>query len=214
MPIQKRDLIPLAIVLCSWLIALLSYSSLQALVPTSWDAAGNVTHVGPKAVHAFLYPGIILLLYLLLQYLPVLDPRPKSIIRFPHLFGMKLALLSFFLALHLLFLNSVHGLFPVPMSVAIPALIAVLLFYIGAIIKEVKRNFFIGIRTPWTLSSDQVWEKTHRAGSITLRINALAFLLVIPYPGYFLAIILLPTLANVLFLAAYSFILYRRLRRR
>ena len=53
----------------------------------------------------------------------------------------------------------------------IPAF-AVLLFYIGILIKHAKRNWFIGIRTPWTLSSDKVWDKTHALGGKLFQVSA------------------------------------------
>ena len=91
----------------------------------------------------------------------------------------------------------------------IPA-IAVLLFYIGLLLKQAKRNWFIGIRTPWTLSSDIVWQKTHQLGSRLFKLLALLILLGLFFPKYLLWFILLPIIIVVLYLIIYSYLEYQK----
>ncbi|MBI4149600.1 SdpI family protein [Candidatus Woesearchaeota archaeon] len=204
MPIQKRELIPLALVLLSWAIAALAYW----LVPTRIPVASQ------NNVLIFLLPGIVLVVYLLFQYLPVLEVHAKNIVRFPHLFGVKTAVVLFLFLVYIITLPSAFGLQSPFMRDAILVLVAALLFYLGTVIKEIRRNFFIGIRTPWTLSSDKVWERTHKLGSVTIRLNAACFLLALPYAQYFIWIILVPTIINIAVLFIYSFMVYRKIHRR
>jgi uncharacterized membrane protein len=78
-------------------------------------------------------------------------------------------------------------------------------------LRQAKRNFFIGIRTPWTLSSDRVWEETHRLGAVLFMISgALAFI-----GGLFggttaFWLMFIPIMGSTLFLLVYSYVLYRR----
>ncbi|MCK5282949.1 MAG: SdpI family protein [Nanoarchaeota archaeon] len=91
----------------------------------------------------------------------------------------------------------------------IPA-IAILFYYMGHILKFIKKNFFIGIRTPWTLSSDDVWNKTHKLGSMTFKMNAiiLLFALISPVIGFWIFII--SVLVNVVFLITYSYYIWKK----
>jgi uncharacterized membrane protein len=88
--------------------------------------------------------------------------------------------------------------------------LAAMFYYLGSIMSRIRRNFFFGIRTPWTVTSDRVWGKTHELGSFTFRLNAVIMLLGILFPAYFIAIIIVPILANVLGLVAYSYIEYKK----
>jgi len=92
----------------------------------------------------------------------------------------------------------------------IPSL-AILLYYFGWIMQYSKRNFFIGIKTPWTLSDDRVWKNTHRIGSITLRINAALLLLALLFPSAIIMIFTLPIILNFIFFWAFSYWEYQRL---
>jgi uncharacterized membrane protein len=96
------------------------------------------------------------------------------------------------------------------MSAAMLPFLGILFIFIGYLLRQAKRNFFIGIRTPWTLSSDMVWDKTHQLGSILFMVSgALAF--VGSFLGGMMAFWLLfvPLMGSTLFLVIYSYVLYR-----
>jgi uncharacterized membrane protein len=97
------------------------------------------------------------------------------------------------------------------MSQAMLPALGILFFFVGYMMRRAKRNFFIGIRTPWTLSSDRVWDETHRLGSLLFMISGvLAFL------GSFLGgmiafwFLFVPLIGSTLFTLVYSYILYQR----
>jgi uncharacterized membrane protein len=97
------------------------------------------------------------------------------------------------------------------MSSAMLPAIGLLFIFIGFLMRRAKRNFFIGIRTPWTLSSDSVWNETHRVGAILFMISgALAFV-----GGFFSGraafwLLFVPLIGSTLFLLVYSYLLYQR----
>jgi uncharacterized membrane protein len=72
-------------------------------------------------------------------------------------------ILVFIAALHLVVLANGVG-WPVPVGKLVPAGVGLLFVMLGNYLSRVQPNWFLGIRTPWTLSSDQVWRKTHRIG--------------------------------------------------
>ena len=86
-----------------------------------------------------------------------------------------------------------------------------LFFALGYIMRHIKRNFFIGIRTPWTLASDSVWDKTHRLGGILFMITSLILLLAMIFLETMIVYIIFIVLIFiiVLVLMFYSYSLYR-----
>ena len=88
--------------------------------------------------------------------------------------------------------------------------LGVLFIAVGWMLRKAKRNFFIGIRTPWTLSSDTVWDKTHQLGSnLFMASGALAIV-----GGFFggmtaFWLMFIPLIGSSLFLVVYSYVLYR-----
>jgi uncharacterized membrane protein len=86
----------------------------------------------------------------------------------------------------------------------------VLFYCCGIVMENAKMNWFIGIRTPWTLSSENVWNKTHRLGGVLFKaagvISVAGFLL----PQYAIFIMVGPVLLFSLYLVVYSYIEYRK----
>jgi uncharacterized membrane protein len=89
-------------------------------------------------------------------------------------------------------------------------LIGLLFFYIGILLENAKRNWFIGIRTPWTLSSEKVWNKTHKLGSKMFKISGIIVLIGFLFQKYVTYFILIPTLFVAFYLVIYSYVEYRK----
>jgi uncharacterized membrane protein len=94
-------------------------------------------------------------------------------------------------------------------SAMLPAM-GLLFLFVGWMLRKAKRNFFIGIRTPWTLSSDRVWEKTHQLGSILFYVSGALALLGSMSGRYAFWFVMVPVLGSTLFLVVYSYVLYRQ----
>lgn len=86
----------------------------------------------------------------------------------------------------------------------------ILFIAIGYLLRQAKRNFFIGIRTPWTLSSDSVWDKTHQLGSVLFMLSG-AFAILGGFLGGMTAfwLMFVPLIGSTLFLVVYSYVLYK-----
>jgi uncharacterized membrane protein len=97
------------------------------------------------------------------------------------------------------------------MSKAMLPAMGILFFFIGYMLRKAKRNFFIGIRTPWTLSSDKVWDETHRVGSVLFMISG-AFAFIGSLFGGTLAFwfLFVPIIGSTLITLLYSYVLYQR----
>ncbi len=80
----------------------------------------------------------------------------------------------------------------------------------GVMMENAKRNWFIGIRTPWTMSSDSVWNKTHAIGGKLFKISGgIAFLGVL-FPDYAFFLVIAPIILSALYVTAYSYFEYKK----
>ena len=195
------------------LIALITYSFLPERVPSHWNIAGQVDGSMPKLLNAILLPGITIAMYLLLRRLtttgPPLDPeKQRRSVEFTDRLLPALALL--FLAIQLVVIaTALH--FSVNVPFIISLLISLLFIYIGNFLGKLRRNFWSGIKTPWTLASDTVWERTHRLGGwLFVAAGLVGVLTSFIAPLRIWGVVGSVLLVSVI-LYIYSYIIYRRL---
>jgi len=133
-------------------------------IPTHWNFRGEVDGIGGRFEGLLLMPLIALGVYLLLLVLPRIDPARANYASFTGPYAlMRAALAAMFGAMHGLLIATALG-YPVDAGRWIPVGVGVMLVVMGNIMGKVRPNYFVGIRTPWTLASARSWEKTHRVG--------------------------------------------------
>jgi uncharacterized membrane protein len=157
-----------------------AYPHLPPRVPTHWNFRGEVDGYSSRFAATFVLPLVMLGLAALFQVLPKIDPRRKNYAKFSDTYWLivNVILIFFGLVQALVLANGLGA--PVSMGRILPIGIGFLMMLIGNVLGRLRPNWFIGIRTPWTLSSDEVWRKTHRlggrlfvAGGILLMLSAL-----------------------------------------
>ena len=158
----KQDWLILILIILGFGLGAYFYPSLPDKVPTHWNLNGEVNGYGSKLFGAFGLPLINLGLYLMFLVLPHIDPKRKNYANFePTYQFIKYILIVFFLGMEVFTLLLATG-----AVVNRPSFIQIFmsLFFIlfGNVLGRVKPNYFVGIRTPWTLASEEVWRKTHR----------------------------------------------------
>jgi len=194
----------------SFAVSIYFYPQFPERVASHWNAKGEVNGYLPKFWGIFLLPLTSMGLFLLFLAIPRVDPLRKNIEKFrKHYDRFILIMMVFFLYIQILIISSNIGI-QYNMSQAILPAIAVLFYYAGVLIENARQNWFVGIRTPWTLSSERVWNKTHERGSKLFKILALAVLFSMFFPGYMLLIILVPVFVVAGYLIVYSYIEYRK----
>jgi uncharacterized membrane protein len=200
----------LAIIALSFLAGIYFWPKLPEQIATHWDIHGQVNGYMPKFWGVFFMPLLITFLGLIFMAIPRIDPLKANIAKFkPHYDGFIVVFLLFMLSIHLQIILWNIGIKISP-NRFIPVGIGVLWFYIGILFENAKRNWFIGIRTPWTLSSERVWDKTHKTGSLLFKIcGALAFTGVF-FPGYAFYLILIPIFLVVIYTYVYSYVEFRK----
>jgi len=192
------------------IVAIWAYPQLPEIVPSHWNAAGEIDNYSSKLTHVLLFPGIIIGLYLLFIVIPYIEPRRGHFIKSLGFYQIIRNSMMAFMAI-MFGISTYAGLSEQPISIntVVPIMIGILFISIGNYLSQIKSNFFMGIRTPWTLSSDEVWRKTHSVGGYSFVIGGLLFLaspfISTPWNAYVPIIgILIATLIPVI----YSYIIY------
>ncbi len=187
-----------------------AYPRLPEWVASHWNAAGQVDGYSSRTSGLLLLPLMVLGITVLLLFVPEIDPLKANIAQFRRDYNSIVVLTAvFMLYLYLLNLLQNLGLHFNMVQWMMPAF-GVLFYAIGGLLGKAKRNFFIGIRTPWTLSSDFVWQQTHRRGALLFKIAGAIILLGMLLPQYAMWIMLGACTVAALYTVVYSYWLFQR----
>lgn len=202
--------ITIALIILSFIAAAIFYPIMPALMASHWDFTGNVNGYLPKVFALFIIPVISLLLFLLFIYLPRLDPFRNNYKAFSKYYeGFILVFVAFMTYIYAVTLALNLGI-SFNMIMLISPAFAIFFFYLGILLENAKRNWFVGIRTPWTLSSEKVWNQTHSVGGKLFKVSALLSLLGLVFPNLAVWFIILPILVSAIFVIVYSYFLFKR----
>ncbi len=187
-----------------------------AQIPTHWNIHNEIDGWAGKTMGTWGLLGVNVLIFLLLFAMPFYSPKYR---RNEHRFEKVVPVVALVMAVFL-GLIAIYGLWiakvgEIPGVVFILVLIGLLFIFLGNILPKVPKNFFIGIRTPWTLASNEVWERTHRLGGWCFVIGGVLMLLkglVLIGHHSFQTITAILALALFLWPALYSLIIYKRLK--
>ncbi len=207
----KTEIWPILLLLAAIGLSLWAYPQLPAQVVTHWDFYGRANGWSSRELHSLLFPGILVAMYILFSVMPIFDPRSERYQDFAGVYLiMRNLILSVFLVIFMAATFSNLG-YAVNIGAVVSGAIGLLMIVLGNYFGKLKRNWFIGIRTPWTLSSDNVWNKTHRLGGRLFMIWGLG-LIFAPWLAPTVAFIILIGGLVVLmaWITIYSYILYKK----
>jgi len=207
---KKTGIIILAIILLSFIISIYFYPQIPERMASHWNARGQVDGYMSKFWGSFLVPLLLVGFVLLFIAVPKIDPLKANIEKFRKYFdGFIILLFVFMLLVHFQVILWNIGI-KINFNIIIPISSAILFFYIGVLCENAKRNWFIGIRTPWTLSSEKVWEKTHKIGGKLFKLaGAIAFVGVF-FQNYALFFVFVPVISVAAYTIIYSYIEYQK----
>ena len=199
--------------LATTVVTIAAYPRLPDQIATHWNIHGVVDAYGSKNYAAFILPAVMVGLLLLFRALSWLSPRSFEVESFRPTYDYLVFLITALMAyLHIITLWA--GAHPV-INVSRFFLGGLFLFFalMGNVLSKVRRNFWMGVRTPWTLASERVWNDTHRfAARIFVLVGLLGLILVIAGVSPLIAFLLL-ALGAVLSVA-YSLLDYKHLEKR
>jgi uncharacterized membrane protein len=180
----------LVLLLLIFVLGVAVYPRLPAQVVSHWNAAGEVNGTMPRFWGVFLLPIISAAVLGLLLLVPRLDPLRENIAKFRSYYdGFLIVFLLFLLYLEGLILAWNLGITFSFIVWLVPAF-AVLFYAAGVLTGHARRNWSIGIRTPWTISDEKVWERTHRLGGKLFKAAAILTLPGMLLPDYAILFVL------------------------
>ncbi len=198
------------LVLLSFILSIYFYPQVPDQMATHWDSQGEVNGYMSKFWGSFFMPLLITGLVILFLVIPKIDPRKENIEMFrKHYEGFRLVLIIFLVLvhLHILLWNTGTQISP---NAVIPLGMGLLFYYAGVLTENAEQNWFIGIRTPWTLSSENVWKRTNCLGGKLFRIAGITAFSGVFFPEYAIYFILVPAVIVVVITVVYSYLEYKK----
>lgn len=204
-------LLGLALVLVAVALSFWAYPQLPDRVATHWDLNGNANGYSSRFGAVALLPIIAAFAWLLMVVLPLISPRGFRLDQSANAFyEINLAIIAVFVALNFfLFRAEIAG--TAPSTAVIFAPIGVLLVIVGNLIGKFKKNFFVGIRTPWTLASDEVWLRTNRLGGRLMVVGGLVIVALSSFASWAVGALIAVVVIVAFVPIVYSYVLYKRI---
>jgi uncharacterized membrane protein len=210
MTIRKSEIAVVGIILLDIVLGICFYPQMPEKMASHWNIRGEVDGYISKFWGLFLTPLISAGLALLFLAIPRIDPLKANIEKFRKYYDGFIIL--FFVFLFSIDLQVILWNLGVEISpnVMLPIGIGILFFYLGILSEHSKRNWSIGIRTAWTLSSEQVWDKTNKVGGKLLKIAGVITSVGVFFQKYMLFFIIIPVVVAAIYAIIYSYIEYQR----
>ena len=212
MSTRTTTIIVLVLIAAATVAGLLLWNRLPDQMASHWNINDQVDGYMSKTWGVFMMPLITVGLFVIFLVVPSIDPLKANIAQFREAFNLFIILIvAFMLYIHGLTLVWSLGYTDFKMSTSMLPAMGLLFIFVGFMLRKAKRNFFIGIRTPWTLSSDTVWDKTHRLGAVLFMASGVLAIIGGIFGGMTAFwLLFVPLMGSTLFLLVYSYVLYQR----
>jgi uncharacterized membrane protein len=181
-------------------------------VASHWNTQGEVDGYMSRFWGLFLMPVIMVVFTILLFVIPKIDPEKKNIEKFYNEFDKFIIVFNLFM-FYVYVLTILWNIgYSINMTASLMPAFAVLFWFSGNLIGKAKRNYTIGIRVPWTLANDTVWDKTHKIGEKLFKFVALTTLLGTFFTEYAFWLLFVPLISSVVYLFIYSYLEYQKVK--
>lgn len=208
---MKKYWVIIILILCSYVLSLLAIPYLPNEVAIHWNVAGEPDDFMNKWWGALLFPLFLTSITFLLIYLPKIDPRKENYEKFEKAYRIFLhVFVIFFVSLHVVTLAYNMGI-SIQVDVVVPIGVGGLFIVFGNYMPKIKPNYFFGIRTPWTLENETVWQKTHRVGGkVFVIMGVLVMLTVFAESVWRFVFLLIIVFSGTIYLFVQSYIFSRK----
>lgn len=210
----KKELPILGFVLLPFVYLAYLWNSLPEKVPIHWNLKGEIDDWGSKLSLIGLVFLLPVLTYVLMLAIPKIDPKKRIEFMGGKYYQLKLVLVCFMSVLALFIIHSSKSQTLSSPSIVF-VLIGLLFMALGNYFKVIKQNYFVGIKTPWTLESEEVWKLTHiLAGKLWILGGLLVviFSLVLPENINFYLFLTITTIISIVPIV-YSYLIFRKLKK-
>ncbi|WP_416841161.1 SdpI family protein [Haloferax sp. DFSO52] len=200
-------------VLLSVVVSAVAAPDLPAQLVSNWDASGTPNGTLPTGLALWLFPALTAGLLVVFALIPRIDPLRENIAAFrPYYDWFVVIFAAYMFALHTGIIAFNLG-YEFDFTVLVLVAAAGLFYYSGVLVSHAEPNWFVGIRTPWTLSDETVWTKTHALGGKLFKATAVLTLVGLAFGDYALYFLVVPALVTAVTTIAYSYYLYEQIGR-
>jgi uncharacterized membrane protein len=207
---RASSIVTLGIITASVLVSIYFCSQLPDQMVSHWNGNFEPDGMMDKATGLTVFPAIIIILGALFLIFPKIDPLKSNIEGFRGDYEYFVILILIFL----LFLQTLVILwnmgYQMSLAVFMPLWFSVIFFSAGTLCKRARRNWFVGIRTPWAMSSDAVWTKTNRRGGLIFQIAGIAILAGLVIPDLLFIILISSMIVIGVYVTTYSYREYQK----
>jgi uncharacterized membrane protein len=172
----KRDIFAIIMIILTLGISLYFYNRLPDTIPIHYNADGYADGYSAKSFALISNICITVATYLMLTFIPVIDPFRKKIEkRYNVILVVRDIIIAFISVLFITNILTANDKSTLPNHFGIG--LGLLFILLGNYLPKMPQNFFIGIRSPWTLTSEVIWAKTHRIGGVLFVIAGVIFVI-------------------------------------
>ncbi len=209
----KKEAVIWLILLLPFIYSFIVWNKIPDKVPTHFDIKGQPDDYSGKAFALLLLPVMNIIIYFILFIVPRIDPRKKNYAAFGSSYqNIRMLIHLFFVGMFIFITQTTSGGQPLKLNAFLSGL---LLFFalLGNYMRTVRSNFFVGIRTPWTLSNDIVWRKTHELGGKIWFYSGIVLAIIIFFLPQTAAVIVMfcGIFLMVIIPVVYSYVEYRKI---
>ncbi len=213
MKTTTANIVLVALILASIGASIVLYPALPESMTSHWGIRGEPNGFMSRFWAAFFAPMLMAFMFGLFLVLPTIDPLKHNVASFRGSYNIVVtSIIGFIAVIHAYVLAWNMGLRAPVMWIVMP-LMSLLFFIIGSVLPKTKQNWFMGIRTPWTMSSEAVWRKTHEHAGKVFQWSALVMLLSVFFPRGAFAIVIAVALGCALWVTYYSYLVYTKLQK-
>lgn len=208
----KKEWYIIILILLPFIILPFIWNELPGQIPIHWNIRGQADGFAPKGWGAFVLPFTGIFLYILLLLIPYIDPKKRLDPNQKPLPAIRFFFAIFTTALFAItIVETFHS--STNMNFFVFLLVTLIFLVFGNYMATIKPNYFIGVRTPWTLEDPGIWKKTHKlTGKLWTTASLVLILLLFLLPTdlffyFFIGIVIVISLYPVV----YSYLLYRQM---
>ncbi|AEM78236.1 SdpI family protein [Thermoanaerobacter wiegelii] len=205
----KKDWWLIGIIILIWIFTFAIFGRLPAKIPMHWNIYGQVDRFGSK-IEIFILPVIITVIYLIMLFIPLIDPKRANYGKFAGAYRIiRAAVVIIFMAVYFASTYSALG-YKIDMNMVGNLVIPFMLIGFGSVMGKFYHNYFVGIRVPWTLADEEVWDKTHKFGGKVWITAGIIGLFVFFFKGTWVTVFMFVLLITAVMVPiVYSYIIFK-----
>ena len=208
---SKSKILNIMLVLIGLATAWYFYPLMPERMASHWNAQGNVDGYMSKGLALFIFPVLMIIFNILFYFIPKIDPEKQNIEKVWKYFDRFIVVFNLFM-LYIYSLTIVFNMgMTMNMTVALMPAFAILFYFCGELVGKAERNYTIGIKLPWTLANDDVWNKTNKLGEKLFKLVALFTLLGTFFSDYAIWLMFVPLTISIVYLFIYSYLEFKKM---